>query len=375
LHSVSRTIDQSMNIVILGLAITSSWGNGHATTYRSLVKGLHRRGHRVLFLERDQPWYASNRDAPELPYCETHLYVDLKDLRSRFEARIRNADAVIVGSYVQDGADAIDWVLERARGVRAFYDIDTPVTLACLSADRCEYLRARQVAEFDLMLSFASGTTLERLEVEYGARCALPLYCSVDPDEYRPRDVRKDVDLGYMGTYSADRQRCLQSLLSESARRLPEQRFMVVGAQYPRECPWPSNVRRVEHLPPRQHAHFYCRQRCTLNLTRANMKEAGHSPSVRLFEAAACGTPIVSDAWSGIEEVLEPGEDVLIAHAPDDVVRYLRDLSDDELQRMACSARERVLSDHCSARRAIELESYVFAARDRMEKKRLAASG
>ena len=52
-----------MNIVIIGLSITSSWGNGHATTYRSLIKGLRKRGHKVHFLERDVPWYANQRDA------------------------------------------------------------------------------------------------------------------------------------------------------------------------------------------------------------------------------------------------------------------------------------------------------------------------
>lgn len=361
-----------MDIVILGLAITSSWGNGHATTFRSLVKGLHERGHRVLFLERDQPWYASNRDAPELPYCETKLYADFDMLRSSYEARVRNADAVIVGSYVQDGAEVCDWVLDRARGIRAFYDIDTPVTLACLATDSCEYLRAQQVSDFDLMLSFAGGATLQRLEEAYGARRALPLYCSVDPQEYRPQAARRDVDLGYMGTYSTDRQSSLESLLSEPARRLPNRRFMVVGAQYPAELRWPANVRRVDHLPPREHAHFYNRQRCTLNITRANMREAGHSPSVRLFEAAACGTPIISDLWPGLEDVLTPGDEVLIARTSHDVVQYLSEMSDAELQRVAHSARERVLAAHCSARRAMELEGYIFAARERGRKERLA---
>ena len=123
----------NLDIVVLGLSITSAWGNGHAVTYRGLVRELVRRGHRVLFLERDVPWYAENRDLPHPPYGTTALYRDVDDLRARFGDAVRNADVVIVGSYVPDGIAVVQWVLERARGVRAFYDIDTPVTLAKLA--------------------------------------------------------------------------------------------------------------------------------------------------------------------------------------------------------------------------------------------------
>lgn len=360
----------SMNIVFIGLAITSSWGNGHATTYRSLVKGLHRQGHRVLFLEQDQPWYADNRDAPELPYCETRLYDSFADLTARFATAIKHADAVIVGSYVRNGAAVIDWVLDEARGVRAFYDIDTPVTLACLRGDACEYLRARQISAFDLMLSFTGGPTLRKLEATYGAKRAQPLYCSVDIEQYRPRVARRDIDLGYMGTYSTDRQSGVEAFVNEPARRLPERNFMVVGAQYPENLVWPANVRRSDHLPPNEHAQFYARQRWTLNLTRADMRAAGHSPSVRLFEAAACGTPIVSDTWPGIEEVLEPGREVMIARSSEDVVRVLCDIDTQAAERMARGARERVASAHSSERRAQELITYLNEVRHTVSRER-----
>jgi len=350
------------DIVFIGLAITSSWGNGHATTYRSLIKGLHERGHRVLFLERDQPWYARHRDAPELPFCETQLYADTQDLRHRFRDRIHAADAVIVGSYVQDGAEVCDWVLDHVDGVSAFYDIDTPVTLARLRSGDCGYLRAEQIPEFALMLSFTGGPTLARLEREYGARRVAPLYCSVDAQEYRPRDVVRDIDLGYMGTYSEDRQAGIERLLNVPARRLPARGFAVVGAQYPRELRWPANVRRIDHLAPGEHAAFYSRQRCTLNLTRADMRRAGYSPSVRLFEAAACGTPIISDDWPGIEEVLTPGTEILIARSSADVVAYLAEMPDAHRARIARAAREHVLGAHSSSHRAEQLETYIAAA-------------
>lgn len=352
----------SSEIVFIGLSITSSWGNGHASTYRSLLRGLHQRGHQVLFLEQDQPWYASNRDAPILPYCHAQLYEDIDELRTRFSPRIRAAEAVIVGSYVNDGRRVCDWVLDRAKGVTAFYDIDTPVTLARLQNDSCDYLRASQVPKFDLMLSFTGGPTLQRLENEFGARCARALYCSVDVDRHRPATSRRDLDLGYLGTYSADRQPALEELLNEPARRLPKRRFSVVGPQYPARLTWPKNVQRVDHMAPDAHALFYSRQRFTLNLTRADMRKAGWSPSVRLFEAAACGTPIISDEWEGLGELLVPDKEILLARTAEDVTACLEGLSDAQARQIAEAARERICAEHSSSHRAAELESYLQAA-------------
>lgn len=366
---------RSEEIIFIGLSITSSWGNGHASTYRSLIRGLHRRGHKVLFLERDQPWYASNRDAPILPYCQSRLYADLEELQTRFTPRIRAAAAVIVGSYVDDGRRVCDWVLDHAAGVKAFYDIDTPVTLAKLRNDSCEYLAAAQVPEFDLMLSFTGGPTLQRLEREFGARRARALYCSVDVDQHQPKQLRRDIELGYLGTYSDDRQSALEQLLNEPARRLPKRRFAVVGAQYPSHLVWPRNVQRIDHMAPGSHAQFYGRQRFTLNLTRADMREAGYSPSVRLFEAAACGTPIISDEWVGLSELLEPGKEILLARSADDVTRHLNSVSDEQAREIAAAARERICAEHSSAHRAEELEDYLGAARGACELRKTVGTG
>jgi spore maturation protein CgeB len=355
-------VRRSDEIVFIGLSITSSWGNGHATTYRSLIRGLQRLGHRVLFLEKNQPWYASNRDAPLLPYCHARLYDDFDELRTRYTPRINAAAAVIVGSYVDDGRRVCDWVLDSASGVKAFYDIDTPVTLGKLQHDSCDYLRASQVSQFDVMLSFAGGPTLQRLEQEFGARQARALYCSVDIDQHRPLSIRRDLDLGYLGTYSEDRQPALEELLNEPARRSPKQRFAVAGAQYPEHIAWAKNVQRVDHMPPDAHAAFYGRQRFTLNLTRADMRRAGYAPSVRLFEAAACGTPIISDEWAGLDEIFTPGEEILLARRASDVTGYLRELSETDTRRIAKAAWERINAKHSGEKRAAELESYLQAA-------------
>ncbi len=347
-----------MTIVILGLTITSSWGNGHATTYRGLVRALAARGHGVLFLECDKPWYAEHRDLPDPPYGRTELYEDISDLRSRFEMQVRTADLVVVGSYVPDGVAVGEWATGTATGVTAFYDIDTPVTLAKLSRGDFEYLSPGLIPRFDLYLSFTGGPTLSRLEREFGSPRAVPFYCSVDPALYHPTGGPVEYDLGYLGTYSPDRQPPLERLLVEPARRWPEGRFAVAGPQYPAGIPWPANVSRIDHLPPAEHRDFYNCQRFTLNVTRADMVAAGYSPSVRLFEAAACGTPIVTDAWAGIETVLTPGVEVIVARSTEDVSRVLREMPAAEARAIGAAGRRRVLAAHTADHRAAELEAY-----------------
>jgi spore maturation protein CgeB len=351
-----------LDIVILGLSITSSWGNGHATTYRALAKGLSQRGHSVTFLERDTPWYRGRRDLRHPPYCRTELYEDLKELPRRFGDQVRNADLVMLGSFVPDGAAIAEWITMHARGVTAFYDIDTPVTLAGLDKGGVEYINARVIPRFDLYLSFTGGPALGLIESAYGARAARPLYCAVDPELHKPCDVAPALALGFVGTYSPDRQPALERLLIEPARRLPALSFAVAGAQFPADMAWPANVDHVEHLPPDRHARFYCAQRYTLNVTRADMVAAGFSPSVRLFEAAACGAPVITDRWAGIEQFFTPGEEILIADSADDVVTFLRDIPDERRCAIAAAARRRALSEHTAQARAWELEEHCRAA-------------
>jgi spore maturation protein CgeB len=348
-----------MNIVILGLSITSSWGNGHATTYRALVSALAERGHDVLYLERDVPWYAANRDLPQPPYCRTALYRDLADLKTRFCVAVAAADLVMVGSYVPEGVAVGDWVISTAHGVTAFYDIDTPVTLAKLTRGDTEYLSPALIPRYHCYLSFAGGPVLERLEQRYGAAHAFPFYCSVDPTLYYPEQAEMQWDLGYMGTYSPDRQPGLEELLLEAARQQQDGRFVVAGPNFPTSIHWPPNVARIEHLPPSQHRSFYNCQRYTLNLTRSDMIQMGYSPSVRLFEAAACGVPIISDYWQGLDSFFQLETEILIARHASDVLTYLNELSEAERQQIGERARRVVLTHHTATRRAQQLEEIV----------------
>ncbi len=360
-----------MKIVVLGLSLSSSWGNGHATTYRGLLLELALRGHEIHFLERDVPWFADNRDLTELPGVHLHFYASLDELEDRHLCDVRNADAVIVGSYVPDGIEVGNLVLENATGVTAFYDIDTPVTLAALRRGQTDYLSAGQIARYRVYLSFTGGPTLQELERRWHSPAARPLYCAVDPRAYyRESNVSPSWDLGYLGTYSSDRQPSLERLLLEPARRSSTHRFIVAGPQYPSAIAWPANVERIEHLPPAEHRRFYNRQRFTLNLTRADMIAAGWSPSVRLFEAAACGTPIVSDYWPGLENFFTPGHEILLAHSASEVDRILRDLSPSVAAELGRAAQRRVLAQHTAAHRAMELEAHLMEASNRLTRSR-----
>ncbi|HLM09223.1 MAG TPA: glycosyltransferase [Thermoleophilaceae bacterium] len=350
-----------MRVVFLGLSVTSSWGNGHATNYRALMRALGARGHDVLFLERDTPWYAAQRDMPEPPWGRTRLYDSLEELRDGSAEALAAADLVVVGSYVPDGPDVADWALSAAGGVTAFYDIDTPVTLAKLERGDSEYLTPELIPRFDLYLSFTGGPTLDLLERRWRARSAHAFYCLVDPELYEPLDMPERWDVGYLGTYSHDRQPLLERLLLEPARRRRSLRCVVAGPQYPDTVAWPPNVERREHVRPAEHAAFYAAQTFTLNVTRADMRRTGWSPSVRLFEAAACGVPVISDRWEGLDRIFRVGEEILIADSGADVVELVARLRSDERRMIGERARERVLREHTAERRVEQLERLVGA--------------
>jgi spore maturation protein CgeB len=348
-----------INIVVLGLSITSSWGNGHATTYRALVRAMVERGHRVLFLERDVSWYAENRDLPNPPYGCLELYQSFEELKERFEGPVRTADLVIVGSYVPQGVEVGAWVQSTAQGVVAFYDIDTPVTLGKLRRGDYEYLTPQLIPGYGLYLSFAGGRVLEQLEEAYGSPAARPLYCAVDPDLYYPERRELHWDLGYMGTYSPDRQPGLEKLLLQPARESEQCQFVVAGPNFPDVERWPANIKHFSHLAPDHHRAFYNEQRFTLNLTRAEMVAVGFSPSVRLFEAGACGTPIISDSWEGLDTFFVPGQEILVAESSAQVIEMLHDIPETERAALGARARATVLASHTAAHRVLELEGYL----------------
>jgi spore maturation protein CgeB len=352
-----------VKIVVFGLTISSAWGNGHATLWRGLCRALADRGHSVSFFERDVPYYAAHRDAANPAGCELRLYSDWEAVRVEAMRVVSRADVAMVTSYCPDAQSACDIVLESAAGLRVFYDLDTGVTLARLNAgESVPYLPAAGLGEFDLILSYTGGRALAELCDRLGARRVAPLYGSVDPDAHCQVDASEmpRADLSYLGTYASDRQRRLEQLFVEPARRRPGRRFVIGGSQYPADFPWTTNIYYVWHTPPPAHPAFYCSSAVTLNVTRGPMAEMGYCPSGRLFEAAACGTPILSDTWEGLDHFFEPGREILIAQTTDEALDAI-DRSSEELARIGTAARQRVLAQHTAACRAEEFERAVLA--------------
>jgi spore maturation protein CgeB len=347
-----------MRLVVFGLTISSSWGNGHATLWRGLCRALAAQGHQVTFFEKDASYYAGARDYLQIPCGQLVLYRDWQDVIALARQELDGADAAILTSYCPDALFWKELVLE-SRALHVFYDLDTPITLGRLMrGEDVPYIGAGGLGDFDLVLSFTGGRALDLLRDELGARQVAPLYGHADPEVHRriaPNATYRS-DLSYLGTYAADRQRALVTLFVEPARVRPHFRFVIGGAQYPQQFPWSDNIHFVRHLPPGEHPAFFSSSRLTLNITRSDMAAMGWCPSGRLFEAALCGTPIVSDSWDGLDEFFEPDLEIITATSADETVAAL-DHTDAELAGIAARARERVLSEHTSAHRARELVS------------------
>ena len=355
-----------MKIVVFGLTISSSWGNGHATIWRGLLRELIGRGHDVTFFEHDVPYYAAFRDLQHLPGGMLHIYSSWPEVAPTVECELNAADVALVSSYCPDAIEAAE-AIKSSDALRVFYDLDTPVTISRLRrGETVPYLPANGLSNFDLVLSFTGGGALDYLREELGAPIAVALYGSVDPGVHRPvlPNPRYAADLSYLGTYSADRQSSLRDLFLEPARRLPARRFLIGGAQYPPEFPWLRNVFFVQHLAPGDHSSFFCSSSLTLNVTRGAMRDLGWCPSGRLFEAAACGAPMITDWWEGLDQFFEPDSEILIAQSADDVIAALQTQKND-LTRMAQAARERVLTEHTAAQRAREFEQIMETARSK----------
>jgi len=345
-----------MRIVVFGLSISSSWGNGHATLWRGLIQALARRGCSVIFFERDLPYYAAHRDSLDPPGCSLIIYSDWADVRSIARRELADADVAIVTSYCPDGIEATALVLDAPRCLHVFYDLDTPITLSRVNEGyKLTYIDERGLADFDLVLSYTGGEALAALRTQLGARTVAPLYGHVDPGAHSPVDGMAEFtgDLSYLGTYAEDRQPALLELLLGSAIRSPAKRFVMGGAQYPDDFPWASNVHFVRHLPPSLHSAFYCSSPLTLNITRRPMAQLGWCPSARLFEAAACGTAVITDQWEGLSDFYEPGKEIVVVNTSDDVLAALS-MDDKDVHRIAARARDRTLAEHTSQHRADE---------------------
>ena len=311
------------------------------------------------FFERDTPYYAQHRDAPTLPYADVHLYSDWQEVRASATRELHDSDVGMVTSYCPDGRAACDLVLQAGPWRTVFYDMDTPVTLSRLDrGEAVDYVPLSGFGGFDLVLSYTGGEALHRLRDRLGAKRTAALYGWVDPEIHHREEPREAfaADLSYLGTYAADRQQALEQLLLGPARLLPDRRFFIAGAMYPDTAHWPKNVRFFPHVSPPEHSSFYSSSPLTLNVTRGSMAALGYCPSGRLFEAAACGSVVLSDWWEGLDTFFEPGEEILIARSQQEAIAAIsRDPA--SLKTMAARAQQRALACHTASIRALRFLS------------------
>lgn len=293
-----------------------------------------------------------------------HFYSAWDEIQLQANHALAESDCAVVTSYCPDARPASDLVLDNPNVFSIFYDLDTPVTLNALGRQgTVDYIPQYGLEPFDLVLSYTGGKALEELGTQLGAKRVAPLYGSVDPRcHHRVQvDQRFASDFSYLGTYAADRQHQLEELFLKPATQLPQKKFCIGGALYPADFPWMGNTYFVRHVAPPEHPAFYSSSKLTLNVTRAVMAEMGYCPSGRLFEAAACGTPVVSDWWEGLDGFFEPGKEILIAKSSVEAVAALN-LDAGELQSISRASQQRTLDEHTASHRAAQLISLIEAS-------------
>lgn len=349
----------SLDIVVCGRTITSLRDQQHTAIYQTLLRGLAARGHRVTFLQRRRPDDEVSGGEGSLPYCDLQFYGGLDELRDTFSASIRRADVVLVGSGMEEGAEINRWVLTCATGIRAFYDLAAPETLESAPSGDCPWMEPSQAAEFDLYLTCVGGPLLGHLERRLGVRSPFALYPSADPLEHHSPATQAGYDLGYLGAFCPLRERGVREFLLEPAAAWPEGRFVLAGPGHPGKPRLPRNVERMDDVPLDRYDNFHGSQRFTLITTPQATARMGHCPGVRLMEAAARGTPVISDRWNGMSGFFTPGEEILVVRSPREVLEILKLMPEARRLAIRLRARRRVLAQHTPDHRAETLESWL----------------
>jgi spore maturation protein CgeB len=354
-------MNECLRIVVLGRSLTSSAENPYLGAYRSLLREVYALGHDILYLQPDSPGRADDPDLPRHYFCHVERYQSLDELKSDFGKELAQANIVILTSGIADGVAVTEWALATAACPVALHDLDTPATLASLVEGQCDFLSPELIGRFDLVLTSSGGPSIDLLRRMYGVRCVKTLYAAFDQELFYPQHLEPRWDLGYRAPHRPGEAAALDRLLIKVAESWPDLELSLAGPGYPDDLPTPSNLSRlgpVGRAEQRRHDNVH---RFMLSLSSSCPSIAGFSPSARMFEACACGVPVIAQHSTGLESFLEPGDEVLTARSTDDVATILRTLPDDERRRIGMNARERVLREHTVAQRALELERVLSA--------------
>lgn len=348
-----------MKIAFHGSSLLSSYWNGAATYYRGLIHALAARGHEVTFYEPDAFGRQERRDIEPPDWCRVVVWQPDAEGLSTVAAEAAHADLVVKASGVGVlDEEILAAVMESARpgALRVFWDVDAPATLADLAADPDQPL-ARALPTLDGVLTYGGGAAIEAEYRERGARDCVSIFNALDPTTHHPvpPDPRYECDLAFLGNRLPDREARVATFLFEPARALPDLTFLLGGAGW-EQGSVPPNLRVLGHVPTAEHNAFNCTPRAVLNISRESMATRGFSPATRIFEAAGAAACIITDAWEGIETILAPGREIIVARDGADVAEAMRTLTPERAREIGEAAQARVLAEHTYDLRALEVE-------------------
>ncbi|MFP4105027.1 MAG: glycosyltransferase [Phycisphaerae bacterium] len=358
-----------MKITFFGSSLVSAYWNGAATYYRGIIRALSERGHTITFHEPDAYDRQANRDIPDPEWADVRVYS--ADGTGELDVALQQAsgsDLVVKAS----GVGVFDEYLERAvldlqspTTAVAFWDVDAPATLDRVQSDPSDPF-AELIGRYDFIFTYGGGYPVTDAYASLGARRCIPIYNALDPQTHHPaaEDRRFTGDLAFLGNRLPDREARVEEFFLRPAEDLPDRQFVLGGSGWG-DKPVTPNVNYVGHVGTADHNAFNCTPLAMLNISRESMARYGFSPATRVFEAAGAGACLITDAWKGIEQFLQPGEEVLVAEDGEQVVDILDSLDRDQAERIGQAALRRVLSEHTYAHRAEQFEQIFHADKAR----------
>ncbi|MGQ9368901.1 CgeB family protein [Azospirillum sp. A39] len=354
-----------LDIAFFGSSLVSAYWNGAATYYRGIIRALAGRGHRVTFYEPDAYDRQQHRDMADPPWARVVVYPATEDGMQQALEAARDADVVVKASGVgvfddELAAGVLD--VRRPDGLAVYWDVDAPATLSEIAADPKARLRAL-LPMYDLVLTYGGGPPVVRAFTALGAQVCVPVYNAHDPETHHPVpfDPRFASDLTFLGNRLPDREERVERFFLDAAARLPEQRFLLGGNGW-HDKPMPANVSALGHVYTADHNALNCSAKAVLNISRSSMADMGYSPATRVFEAAAAGACLITDAWVGIDRFLEPDTEILVAADGAEVAEHLAALSPERARAIGEAARRRVLAHHTYDHRAVLVEALLSGA-------------
>jgi spore maturation protein CgeB len=358
-----------MNVVLFAHSIASDWSHGNAHFLRGLLRALGRRGHRVLACERWRNWSADNliEDHGHGPIVEfAQLYPDLKlrtygawnRILEEVDEITKGADIVIVHEFNEPELVGAVGELRRRRGdfIALFHDTHHRAVSAPWQITRLN------LAGYDAILAYGDALR-EIYRHEYGRDRAFTFHEAADVTTFHPRILPVEDDVVWIGNWGdEERTREIHNFLIGSATALPHRRFAVHGVRYPQDGLDALGRAGIDFrgwIPNYRVPEAFSRATMTIHIPRGPyLDRLPGIPTIRPFEALACGIPMISTPWRDTEGLFRVGEDFLMVDSPTAMREAIERLAGDDDLRSQIVERglETIRARHTCDHRAEELE-------------------